>query len=285
MKKYLFVINPVSGGTDKSELIKEIKNKTTKECDINIYQTSGKDDLKRVQQIVSEYQPDVMAVAGGDGTINEMSEVLFQTDILLAIIPSGSANGLATSLGINDENALQKVFGSTIQQLDVVSINNRRMLHLADLGINATLVKRYEDDDQRGFIGYAISALKEFPSLSQLFNVEISNKENETFHYQTNFLVIANARLYGTGFQINPIGKIGDQRVEICVLKEISSESILDKIFNREPNHNVLFNIHSSSGFSIRCDSDVSFQIDGEYIDRVNSLEVSVLPDQIKVLC
>ena len=89
----LFVINPKSGHGGE----KNLKNLITGRCesekfDYQIIVMSG-DDKERISNKINQYKPDIVAAAGGDGTINLMAGILANTGIPLAIIPMGSANG------------------------------------------------------------------------------------------------------------------------------------------------------------------------------------------------
>lgn len=287
MKKYLFVINPVSGGQDKTGLIEEIELLChTRKADYLLLHTTGTDDERRIREAIGEIQPEIIVLAGGDGTIHRFAPLVTEHQLTLGIIPSGSANGLAKELGITMDNALELIFLENTRKLDVISINQHVMIHMADLGLNATLVKRYEQEERRGFIGYAISAIKELSALDDSFRVTVSNDTLQESR-ETKFLVIANSRMYGTGYEINPAGKLGDGEVEICILREMSPELIRNDLFHRITNENKseLFEIFSVRSVEIRCSKPVNFQSDGEYLGEENALEVKVLPRQIRVLC
>lgn len=286
MKKYLFVINPASGGFDKSELVAEI----TRQChehnlDFEMMKTTGADDAERVTSRIEHFRPDLLVIAGGDGTINMLATVVMKHRLKLGIIPSGSANGLAKELGITMENAFPILLQGNKRLLDVISINNHITLHMADLGLNASLVRRYEEEERRGFIGYAISAIKEISSLEEQFTVTM---DGDRFQKQckTSLLVIANSRMYGTGYEINPAGKLGDGLVEICVLKELSAELIRDELFHQlqKEHRTELFEVFPVSKIKIRCSRPINFQSDGEYLGEVTQVTVQVLPGPIEVI-
>lgn len=286
MKKYLFVINPVSGGTDKSRLIQDIHHRCEKySIQPIIHRTNGKDDLRKVDEALTNHQPEKVIIGGGDGTINEMLPVLLKHRIAVGIIPIGSANGLARELGLQLSNALDCIFAGHKKGVDVISINDHLMIHMADIGLNATLIKRYEAEDRRGFLGYAISALKELPSLDESFHVTLDFGDQQK-ELETKFLVIANARMYGTGYEVNPVGNISDQQVEICAMKELSAALIAEDLFlnNPEEKYHDLFHIYSGNTCSIKCEKPIDFQIDGEYLGTTDELQICVLPEQLTIM-
>ena len=284
MKKHLFVINPVSGGTQKDVLIAEIENLFS-EYSIRIMKTCGHDDAERLEQEIKDFDPDIVSIGGGDGTINQLALTVSKFGKTLGIIPSGSANRLATDLGIEMSNALKTIKFAKTTSLDIVLINDLPMIHMADLGLNAALVKRYEQEDRRGILGYAVSAIKELNAVNDLFEASLETETSNT-NLHTSFLVIANSRQYGTGYEINPTGRLDDQKFEICAMKELSVDTVFQNLFNpdNEGNKNGIFDMHSYNQAKIKLKKAVDFQIDGEYIGKVSELSIKVHSDQIKLM-
>lgn len=282
--KYLFVVNPMSGGQDQATLEDEIAiNAQKNDHTYELYHTNGSNDNTNVRHLIDTYHPDILAIAGGDGTINEMIGHVLDTGCTMGIYPSGSANGLAKELGIKKNEALSCLFTSNKRQaLDVISINNKLMVHIADLGLNAKLVKRFENEGRQGFLGYAISAIKELPTFDEHFHVTLTT--HDTVHRsETSCLAIANAKMYGTGFEINPYGKIDDQKVEICILKKHWTQLLKEAVLP-DKNPDKVFDFHSADEFKIECDQPVNFQIDGETLGEVMRLSVKVLKKQAQVI-
>ena len=285
MNRYLFVINPVAGGNDQTYLLEEIPRKCGNNKEYEFYQTTGKEDITQIEKLIERFQPEVCAIAGGDGTINMLIPTLLKYQLALAVIPAGSANGLATELNIEMDNALDVITHYQTSKLDIIRLNEHYMLHLADFGLNASLVKRYAFEKRRGFLGYAISAIKELMMRQEPFEVSILLDGKERI-FSTEFLVIANAKTYGTGFIVNPIGKTNDGKVEICALREFSGQFLLDQWLTSDPadTHNEYFECFSVTNAVIRCAIPTDFQSDGEYLGQLTEVKVEVLPHQLTVL-
>ena len=183
------------------------------------------------------------------------------------------------------ENALDIAMGDRKQEVDIIRIDDETcMLHMADLGLNASLVKRYEQENRRGFLGYAISAIKEFQSFEEEFEVTIEN-EGKQIVKSTPFVVIANASKYGTGFAINPGADLSDGQFEICILKPLSTELILNDLFiNTQTEDRMLFDIIKTSHCQITCNKPVDFQSDGEYLGKKKHLKIEAKSDQVSLL-
>ena len=162
-KNCILVVNPVSGALDKSEFIDAtIDFATTKDLKLHLYTTSGENDIENLRLLYKNHKPERIIVAGGDGTIKMVTEAMENEDVILGILPAGSANGLAADLNLSSvfEENLEIAFGDHFMDMDIVSINNEKSIHLSDLGLNAELIKNYENSSIRGKLGYALQALK-----------------------------------------------------------------------------------------------------------------------------
>ena len=143
-KKALLVVNPISGGIDKSQIIDHLQDRFEREQnELSIYYTSGKNDKEQLKAIVKELQPDRVLVTGGDGTIKLMAEILKNTSIPIGLFPAGSANGLAENLNLPSglEDLVEVALGNKFRELDCISVNEEICLHISDVGLNAELVK------------------------------------------------------------------------------------------------------------------------------------------------
>lgn len=287
MRKYLFVVNPVAGGSEKEILQTKIETFCKKNhIQGELYQTTGKDDCKKVFEMVRHFHPEILIISGGDGTINEMIPVLLKHSLPLGIIPSGSANGLATEFDITHENAFTTLMDRNFKKMDVVVLDDsKHMIHLADFGLNAMMIKRYEEEERRGFLGYAISALKEMGSVEEPFVTTVKHG-GKKYKFSTKFLVIANARKYGTGFEINPGGDISDGKVELCFLKELSIQLFIDQFVrnDRRSNENNFFDILSIDEAEVICQRPVDFQSDGKYLGKLETLKIKILDQKVEVI-
>mgnify|MGYP001183790947 FL=1 len=99
--KTKIIINPISG-TGKQRNIEELLYKYLDnrkfEFDISFTQKHLHAKMIAKQAVKESYQ--IVIVVGGDGTVNEVASELIDTNLILAILPAGSGNGLALHLGM-----------------------------------------------------------------------------------------------------------------------------------------------------------------------------------------
>ena len=284
--KILFVINPISGTKSKIAWEPAIRKYFTNlQHKFDFFLLDGKDDATSLKYWIEKLQPEKIIAVGGDGTISLVAEQLLGTNIAMGILPAGSANGMAKELNIPIEvnGALDIILHGEIKPCDVIRINDKEIsLHLSDLGVNAQLVKYFEQGNLRGKLGYA---LKVFKVLWRKRLMDVTIKTNkEEIKRRAFMVVIANASKYGTGALINPQGNLGDGLFEIVVVRRINFISVLKmflkfKRFN--PKKVELFQAESAV---ITTAKKTHFQVDGEYLGKVDYVKAEIIKSQLKLI-
>ena len=281
----LLVVNPIAGDTDKGDVIRQVESYTTqRDMHLEVYQTTGQDDKKRITEILNSFSAHRVLIAGGDGSIKLLAEAMGDRTIPVGILPTGSANGLARNLTLpqNVGQALDVAMGDRLADIDAICVNEYLCLHVSDLGLNAELIQHYEEGNIRGKWGYVIQSIPTLFQSDMPFAFEISIG-GDTFHREGILLAIANARQYGTGAIINPNGKMDDGKFEVLVFKKFDMIEIL-KTLREDAEHDPDFmESHSATQAKIHCQQPVPFQIDGEYYDEVQDLDISILPKHLKI--
>lgn len=283
-KKYILIVNPISGDVDKSEiLLKTLAFAEEYKIEIIVYETSGKDDEQSIKNLYDLHQPERILIAGGDGTIKMVAETLEDKDVIIGILPAGSANGLSVDLNLPTtiEENLAVAFHNHFIEIDMISINGKKSIHLSDLGLNAELVKNYENSSTRGKLGYALQVVTTLTELEEPFLAKIKTKE-QTIECTARMIVIANSQKYGTGVTINPEGKMDDGKFEIVILKNLDLLVFGKIITGNIPLNSEDVEIISTENAIITTSKPVPFQIDGEYIGQETKLNIKILPAQMK---
>ena len=283
--KALLVVNPISGGIDKAEIITYLKELFEREQqELSIYYTSGKNDREQLEGMVRDLEPERVLVAGGDGTIKLLAGILKDTSIPIGLFPAGSANGLAENLNLPTqlEELARVALGNNLKEMDCINVNEEVCLHVSDIGLNAELVKNYEEGMIRGKLGYLLQSIpalikSDFPFR---FSIQVEGK----VHHREGFLLaIANARKYGTGATINPIGNMNDGRFEILVFKKFNIPQIL-KTFQEDVELSEDFlEIFPAREAIIECEKELPFQVDGEYLGQVKKVVAKISSTKVRI--
>lgn len=291
MKKVLLVINYKSGlGTAKDFHSRLLELARESDLQLESYQTTGKGDRAAVRELIDNFRPDVVYAAGGDGTVNLVAAELINKDVSLGIFPAGSANGLAYNLGItNDvEEVLPGYLYETPLLMDVIRFNNDYFcFHLADIGVNARVVSRFEKEGSKGMLGYGKHLLKELSGKKNWFTFYIDVPGSKRKKLKAEMLVFANAKSYGTGAMINPTGKIGDGRFEIIILRPYPwwfVFTFIYAVFTGKLHRMKYIKVYSVKKANISLLRKQEIQVDGEIIPDVKIIDAEILPGALKVL-
>lgn len=279
------VVNPISGGKDKKPFIDHVtKELKERGLELKIFETTGKRDKEELLEVVGSYKPTRIFSVGGDGTIKLIAEILKDDSVPISIFPAGSANGLAENLDLPStvDELTEIALSDNFVELDSITINHELCLHISDLGLNAALIKNYEEGNIRGKLGYLIQSIPTLIKSEFPFQFEIE-KEGKTIHRTGVLLAIANAKRYGTGSTINPDGKYNDGLFEILVFKKFDIGGIIKTFWDGTEHDEDFLEIFSASEATIKCSKNVPFQIDGEYRGEVREVHAAISPIKIKV--
>jgi diacylglycerol kinase (ATP) len=162
-----------------------------------------------------------MIIGGGDGTLNAALPGLLETGVPLGIIPLGTANDLARTLGIpTDLAAAARIIAcGKVQPVDVGEVNGHPFFNVASIGFGVDLTRALTRDSKRRFgtIGYAIAALRAVSRLRP-FRAEIMH--GHTIHLsRTIHVAVGNGRHYGGGMTVSEHARIDDGCLHVYSLE------------------------------------------------------------------
>jgi len=283
---FLFAINPVSGGkmkTDWEELIRKFYNDTPVRPEFFIL--TGNNDGESLKHWIEKISPAKVIAVGGDGTVSLVARALLGTGIPLGILPAGSANGMAVDLGLplTINEALQTITADTSRNADSSRINQQYYcLHLSDIGLNALLIKHFEEGNIRGKIGYATKVIKTLWHKAPM-NLRIRTRDREV-RVEALMVVLANATKYGTGAVINPEGNPYDGTFEVVIVKRLAISELFKMWFRPQPFNPAKIRLFPATSVIINSRKKVHFQVDGEYLGKVKRVEAEILPGQLKLI-
>lgn len=283
-QKILFVINPGSGNND-IDYTKEVETffKSREEV-LEIYELPNNCSLEKIKAVIAKSKANRVVAVGGDGTLKLVAECLLETETPIGIIPAGSANGMAKELGIPEDlnEALALAIDGKPKQIHAVLINNELCIHLADIGFNAYIVKKFDELPTRGMWTYAKAAWHAFWYHRKMaVEFKIGDK---LIKQKAAMVVVANAKQYGTGFEINPDGKLDDELFEVIIVKDYAVMEIIKIWTTKLPWNPKKIERFQTSSLSIKTKHKVHFQVDGEYQGKVNKIEAKLIPEAINVV-
>ncbi|MEO6916454.1 MAG: YegS/Rv2252/BmrU family lipid kinase [Chitinophagaceae bacterium] len=282
--KFFFVINKGSGRyrNNWQSFLKEYFARSIHEFTAFELEFSCATDP--VKQMIATYKPQRVVAIGGDGTVKLLAGLLLYTGIPLGILPAGSANGLAKELKIPEDAAaaLDVIINGSIQTIHVIQLNKEYCIHLSDIGLNALMIRVFDNGMKRGKMGYLMAALKVIFRYNRM-NVDIQLND-KVMSVSAVMIVIANATRYGTGALINPIGKLTDDLFEVVVIKQISFKEIDKMMVSHISFDPAKTEVLQTSSLTIYAKRKVHLQVDGEYLGKVSDIHAKILPGALQII-
>jgi diacylglycerol kinase (ATP) len=219
-QKILFIVNPISGGLNKTFFPNLIDKHLNLELfDAQIIYTEYINHAKDLAKKAIENNFEIVVAVGGDGTINEVAGVLESSGKMMGIIPCGSGNGLARTLKIstNHIEAIKSLNFLKTVNVDVGFINEEKFINMAGMGFDAHISAHFSNSKKRGFINYIKSTLTEISAYkSQIYKITIGEKTIERVAFM---LSVANSSQYGNNAYIAPNASLDDDFLDLCIIK------------------------------------------------------------------
>ncbi|MEO6669308.1 MAG: diacylglycerol kinase family protein [Ferruginibacter sp.] len=283
--KLLFVINASSGSNDTSWEETISNYFTGKQHEINYFMLEKNMNTTELKKMIGQSRPDKVIAVGGDGTVMLVAKLIAGSSAALGILPAGSANGMAKELNISEtpDEALAIIENGTVSSCDAIKLNEDEIsLHMADIGINAQLIKYFSEGNLRGKLGYLKVMFKTLWH-AQKVNLFIQSRDYN-INTRAFMVIIANATKYGTGAIVNPDGKLNDGKFELVIVRKLSLIEIIKTFFNPGSLDPKKIEVIQVSSVNIQAKRSIHFQIDGEYIGKIKKLNAVIIPGYVNVI-
>lgn len=164
---------------------------------------------------------DMVIVCGGDGSINAAARGLLETGLPLGIIPSGTGNDLARSLGIplDVARAAEVIAAGRTRRIDVGEVNGYPFFNVASLGLSVDLARKLTRETKRrwGRLGYVLAAARVLLSARRVSATIIDR--NGTVAVETLQIAVGNGRHYGGGNVVERTAAIDDRHLDLYSLE------------------------------------------------------------------
>ncbi len=164
---------------------------------------------------------DRVVVAGGDGSLNAAVQVLVDAGLPLAIIPLGTANNLARTVGVplDLKGATATAAGTRRRAVDLGRVNGHYFCTTASIGMSVAITEELSPEAKRrwGPLAYVLASLKVIRR-SLPFHADVT-WEGGTRHTRTVQIVVGNGRHYGAALAVAHDAAIDDARLDLYSLE------------------------------------------------------------------
>ena len=216
MQRALLLINPNSrnGRTDIEPALDVLRDGG---LELSVPET-GYDFNKAIAEAPDDI--DRVIVGGGDGTLNAVVDSLLAFDRPIGILPLGTANDLARTLGLPADLqacAALIVEGRT-RRIDLGEVNGKHFFNVASLGISTEAARALNRElkARLGIFGYAISLWRAAAKRRVIKgNLHIDHERHDLRAVQ---ISIGNGRYYGGGMTIAADADIDDGMLDLVTV-------------------------------------------------------------------
>lgn len=276
--KYIFIINPVSGNRNHSQIVRNIHDyMESHDFEYDIHFTKEPGDATRIARSYVGEKRVVIYSVGGDGTLNEIVNGIAKSKIKLGIIPAGSGNDFYRTL----ETTKRKN-----QKIDLGMVNDKYFINIASIGIDAEICNNI-----------AIFKKLKFPRKS-IYDISIVytffkyKYQNLTVSYNdkiidSKYLIIAvcNGKYYGGGYKIAPLASFDDNYFDVYFADQTPRSKIpylISLLKKGEHEKSPIIKKEHLKEITISSDKDIICNYDGETL-KAKKLEFKMVRDSIYI--
>ncbi|WP_019172247.1 lipid kinase [Pseudaminobacter salicylatoxidans] len=164
---------------------------------------------------------DLVVLGGGDGTLNIAAAGLVDAGLPLGVLPLGTANDFARTVGIPPDpvKAASLIVTGALSPIDLGEVNGHLFFNVASIGFSAELAADLTQQAKKrwGKLGYAIVAAR-LLARSQLFSAYLDH-DGTTEKIRTMQVSVGNGRHYGGGMTVEESATADDGMLDFYSLE------------------------------------------------------------------
>lgn len=290
----LVIVNPTAGGGRAARLIAWLRERLEDRPGACLRITTRAGDAEQWAGEAAG-RHDRMVAVGGDGTVQEVVNGLLEHPDrpALGIVPVGSGNDLARSLGLprDPTRAWTAAIGRAEAAIDAARAigpggNARWFASAGGIGFDAQVARAMvrRRGWQRGRVGYLVTTLTElrrFPNRE----VRITLDGGETIERRVLLVAVTNGAYYGGGMHIAPGARVDDGLMDLCIVGDISRLEALRQLPNlyrgRHTDHPAV-EMRRARSLRVEGDGATLVHLDGEPFGTL-PIEVEMRPGALAV--
>ena len=269
----------------------EMAQKALRDAGLNIEAHAVEDEKASASLLKREVDANakMVIVGGGDGTLSHAASHLVHTDVALAVLPMGTGNTFARSLGLPLDlgGAAKTIAAQHIEKIDVGKVNNQIFLNSVALGLTTEIAQALTKDIKKklGLLAWPFVGFRVLASHRALV-LKVSSQE-KSFEVRTHQLLIVNGRYVAGPIAAAPDASVQDHAFDVFVLGGAKKGTLLRATWNwlRHKHIYTPENRYFTTQ-KLRVESPrraINANIDGEINDQT-PLEMEILPSALRVV-
>ena len=290
------IANPVSGGGKWPQHRKEICEQLGQYYSLTVIETTADCDGRTLAKKALKANADIVIAAGGDGTVNEVAEIVKSTDIAMGLIPLGTTNALSHALwgfkakAFPVRTACEALVQGNVQKFDIGLCNNELFTLVLGIGFESRMIELADrnNKNESGQLAY-LNGLFQAINEDQQHQLSVQFDQEDWLSLSTKSLVVANsAPLFTLLAQGGGRPDAKDGQLDVTWLDETYQEGTVSGMLQlllselNEP-QNPIFKHKRVAAVTVKSDDDITYSLDGE-IRKAKTLKISVLPRALQII-
>lgn len=250
-----------------------------------VVRASACDAVKQGQELV--------IVAGGDGTIEKVAAQLVNSETTLGILPLGTMNNLARSLGVplDLEDACALIGMGTARKIDVGRVNVKAKRHIkyfletAGLGLSAIAFPMGQEV-KKGIWGSLPDALRKIVEF-KASPVTVELDDGQVIQANSHVITVSNSPLTGMNFLIAPDAKMDDGWLDVAIYDEMGKVDLLAYLLAARNGHRAdhqKIKRYKSRHVHIQPQAPEPVVSDKDSLPELEDLEIEILSQALRVI-
>lgn len=268
------IINPISGAGRRRDVARVRAEQAAafieqRRLNAEVFVTERPGHARELTEAGRRRGVSLFVAWGGDGTVNEIGSALVGSSAAMAIVPSGSGNGLARELGIPLDPllALRVALEGHSRLIDAGELDGHLFFNIAGIGLDARVAHRFAEGglERRGFLRYLELAAREVASFTP--HEYALTADGRDLNVRPLLIAIANARQYGNGALIAPEALLDDGKLDLVIVDYLPVWKVLmhaPKLFAGTVAQVPGVSITKTSTLGIASDAALVYHVDGE---------------------
>lgn len=292
LKKIVFIYNPISGISGKKMIVSQIESRLDKNLfSYIIRKTEYAGHATVLAQEAVDEGVDVVCAIGGDGTVNEVGRALINTKTALAIIPSGSGNGLARHLHIplDPISAIELINECTIRKMDYGIINLHPFFCTCGVGFDAFISEKFAKSKVRGPITYIENVLRNGLNYNpETYDIDMVSETEEHIVQKAFLIACGNASQYGNNFYITPQASVRDGLLDVTIIRPFTLIDVPQMAIHMmggtldDDSH---MSTYRCKSLSIYRQQPGVIHYDGDPAEAASEIEIAIVPKGLLCVC
>lgn len=224
MKKIKLIYNSVAGQSKFKYFLDTIIEKFMQSgVEVSVFRAGKKTNLYEYLKDCEEEGVYGIVVAGGDGTINRVVNVMMKNNMKtpLGIIPAGTSNDFAKHIKMphNFSECIDRILTGNIQPVDVGLANDKYFINVCSAGLFTNASQKVDANLKNaiGKLSYIITAANQLVKFKP-FEVKVET-EHDVIQERINLFLIFNGSSAGGIDKFTDNSSIHDGLLDVLIIK------------------------------------------------------------------